>query len=311
MSDSICKPNFFIVGAPKSGTTSLHYYLSQHPDVHMSKNKEPCFLAPDFNSPFYPQTEEEYLLCFKGYSGQSRIGESTTSYLYSKKAAHAIHNYAPNAKIIAMLRNPVDLVISLHAQRLKEGSETLKRLENALEAEADRRQGRRIPIGFKYPNEYLLYREYGKYPEQLDRYFSVFGRENVLVIIFDDFKKDVEGEFVKICKFLDISTDFKPDFTIQNTTQTPRVIILHRIFKLVTPALVKIGQRFRSIIPSWFLKLLLQAYCSFREINMKTGKSFVCKETRNALASYYKKEIECLEKLLAKDLSSWRLNIKE
>ncbi|MDR4503336.1 MAG: sulfotransferase [Candidatus Scalindua sp.] len=307
MTDVTCKPNFFIVGAPKSGTTSLHNYLSEHPDVFMSKTKEPCFLAPDFSCPTYPQTEEEYLLCFRGYSGEIRIGESTTSYLYSKKAARAIHNYAPSAKIIAMLRNPVDLVVSLHAQYLKMGIESITRLQDALVAETGRSQGKCIPKRFRFPNEYLLYREVGKYAEQLSRYLSEFGGENVHVIIFDDFERDPASEFAKVCHFLDISTEFKPDMKIHNPAQTPRSVVLLCLHELMTPILVMIGQQLRPIIPVRLLKLLWRVYRTLWEVNMKMGRTAAPTETLMALATYYEQEIKDIETLLRRDLSCWRL----
>jgi len=306
MSHVTCKPNFFIVGAPKSGTTSLHNYLSQHPDVFMSVRKEPCFLAPDFSCPAYPKTEEEYLRCFRGYKGETRVGESTTSYLYSKMAARTIHEFAPDAKIIAMLRNPVDMVASLHAQRLKMGSEDIKHFEDALAAEPDRRLGKRIPSGFRYPKEYLLYREYGKYAKQLERYFSEFGRENVHVIIFDDFRWDTEGEFSKVCEFMGVSTDFKPEFSVHNPTRTPRVLMLHRVavrIKFIEKAIVRC---LRPIIPSRLGKVLLRIYHISWKLNMKTGRIPMRAETRMALASYYVQEIKDLEILLGRVLDCWR-----
>jgi hypothetical protein len=272
----------------------------------MSKRKEPCFLAPDFSSPFYPQTEEEYLNCFQGYCGESRVGESTTSYLYSKLAARTIHDFAPDAKIIATLRNPSDMVASLHAQYLKMGIENISRLEDALKAESDRRQGKRISSGFRYPKECLLYREIGKYAEQLDRYFSEFGRENVLVIIFDDFRRDTEGEFARLCDFLGVSTDFKPDFTIYNSAQIPRLIMLHRIAvraKFIEQAIVRCV---RPIIPSRPRKLLLRTCSSLKRLNMKTGRNPIHTETLMELAAYYEQEIRYLETLLSRDLSCWR-----
>lgn len=307
MSDVDCKPNFFIVGAPKSGTTSLHNYLSQHPDVFMSVRKEPCFLAPDFSSPAYPQTEEEYLRCFRGYNGEIRVGESTTSYLYSRLAARRIRDFAPNARIIAMLRHPVDMIISLHTQYCKIGIENISRFEDALEAESDRRQGKRIPNGFRYPKEYLLYREVGKYAKQLERYFCEFGRENVHVIIFDDFRQDTEGEFTKVCEFLGVSTDFKPNFTIKNPAQTPRSLMLHRVafrIKFIEKAIVR---WLRPIIPSRLGKVLWRIYRIPWKLNMKTGRAPISSETRMTLFAYYEQEIKDLERLLRADLSCWRI----
>lgn len=307
MTSSTCRPNFFIVGAPKSGTTSLHNYLSQHADVFMSVTKEPCFLAPDLLSPGNPQTEEEYLRCFLGHNSESRVGESTVFYLYSQLAARRIHDFEPNAKIIALLRNPVDMIASLHAQYLKTGQENISRLEDALESESDRSQGKRIPKGFRRPNDCLLYREIGKYSEQLKRYFHEFGRENVHVILFDDFLRDTTGEFAKVCKFLGISADFTPTFTIHNPAQTPRSVVLHRsavFIKIIEKSIVR---WLRPIVPSGPAKLVRRILCIPWKLNMKRGRALVSIETRKELLAYYEQEIRDLERLLDRDLSCWRV----
>lgn len=298
------KPNFFIVGAPRCGTTSLHRYCSQHPEILMSNTKEPCFLAPDFWSPYYPQTEEEYLSCFQGYKGQKMVGESTSFYLFSDSAAQRIHEFSPKAKIIAMLRDPVDRVVSMHARRLKLGSENIARIEDALDAESDRMKGKRIPSGFTYPRKYYLYREFGNYVKQLERYFHEFGRENVHVIIFDDFRRDTEGEFVKVCDFLGVSAAFKPDFSIHESAQTPRFVMFYRAFFRIRQATIR---SLKPIMPSPLRKLLLHLYNVAKEMNMKNGRVPISTETRVALTLYYDQEIRDLEKLLSKDLSCWRL----
>jgi hypothetical protein len=306
----LCRPNFFIVGAPKSGTTSLYHYLSQHPDVCMATRKEPCFLAPDFKAPSYPQTEEEYLKYFDGCAGALRVGEATSTYLYSKLAAQRIHEYAPDARIIAMLRNPVDLAASLHAQRLKEGYESIGRFEDALAAESDRRKGKRIPKGFPYPIEYLLYREVGKYAAQLRRFFDVFGRSNVQVIIFDDFLRDTRAELDKVCDFLGISRDYWPVLEMKNVAQVPRVVLVHRLLALALPVLVSLGRLLKLILPRRLLKRLAYLYTQLHQqmerANLKTGRPPLSADTRSALLSYYAEEITDVERLLGRDLSAWR-----
>ncbi len=308
MSDLTCKPNFFVVGAPKSGTTSLHMYLAQHPDIFMSSPKEPFYLAPDLTTPDYPQTDEEYLRYFQGYNGERRVGESTIFYLYSKMAARTIQEFAPNSKIIAMLRNPVDMVTSLHAQHLKVGVEDILRLQDALEAETDRRQGKRIPKGIRMAKECLLYRDIATYTEQLERYFSVIGRDNVHIVIFDDFKRDTASEFAKVCRFLGVSPDFKPEMLVHNPAQTPRSFRFHRAFSRLTPVVVGIGERLRPIIPNRLLKLTWRIYSIPRNLNLKVGPPVTDAETQQALIAYFKQEIRDLEILLKRDLSCWRIN---
>ncbi len=276
----------------------------------MSSRKEPCYLAPDFNCHEYPQNEEDYLQLFDGHQGQKRVGEATSTYLYSKLAAKTIHEYAPEAKIIAMLRNPVDLVASLHAQRLKEGNECFRQLEDAIEAEADRLEGLKIPVGFYYPKEYLLYREFGKYASQLERYFSAFGRGNVLVIVFDDFHKDTEGEFKKVCNFLGLSCPNNLDYTPRNSATVPRYLFVHRATILLTRVLKIAGKRVSPLLPTSLVGGLWRTYLNFiqfaRKSNRKTGRDRLRSETRQALTQFFLKDIEKTEEILGRDLSSWK-----
>ncbi len=303
---AICRPNFFIVGAPKSGTTSLYRYLTQHPDVFMSVPKEPCFLAPDFKSPNYPQTEAEYLRCFEGYQGEFRIGEATTTYLYSKLAAREIRRYSPDAKVIAMLRNPIEMVASLHSQRIKEGNENIGRLKEALEAESDRRKGERLPKNFQYPKEYLLYRDFGMYAKQLKRYFFEFGRDNVHVIIFDDFIGDTKKEFDKVCEFLNIPNDFNVDFTIENPGHTPRILLFHRAFIKCRSIFFSIKWQVEKFVSARYLEYLKSLYRLIVRLNKKTGRAPIHIATMANLVSYYEDEIEDIEILLNRKLDCWR-----
>jgi hypothetical protein len=139
------KPNFFIIGAPKSGTTSLANYLSAHPEVHFSDPKEPKYFHSDFHPEHrYALDEGGYLGCFDPgeMSRCSAVGEGTVWYLYSEVAVSRILEFNPEARLIAMLRNPVDLAYSLHSQLLYGGHENLESFEEAWRAQEDRAQGR-------------------------------------------------------------------------------------------------------------------------------------------------------------------------
>ncbi len=146
------KPNLFIVGAPKSGTTSLFHALAQHGAVFACKKKEPLFFGSDF-SKNRCYTEEEYLDLFAAAKEETYLLEATTWYLFSERAAREIFEFNPESKIIIMLRNPVDLLYSLYYQRLFNGDEDLLTFEAALAAEPFRRMGYRIPSKSKIPRE--------------------------------------------------------------------------------------------------------------------------------------------------------------
>ena len=142
------KPNFFIVGAPKCGTSALYEYLGAHPEIFMSPYKEPHFFGSDLQQRWRP-TKSQYFSCFAKARDEKRVGEASVHYLYSKCAAAEIKEFCPEARIIIMLRDPVEMLYSLHSQSIFSGNEVINDFEEALEAEADRKLGRRIPRGIK------------------------------------------------------------------------------------------------------------------------------------------------------------------
>jgi hypothetical protein len=203
-------PDFFIVGHAKSGTTALYEMLRRHPQIYMPEAKEPWFLARDMQQRFQPRragapprTLEEYVSLFSGASPTQRVGEASSSYLWSHTAARQIAELQPAARIIAILREPVSFLRSLHLQLLQTHVEVKKDLRTALALEPLRREGRRIPRRSHRP-QLLRYSEFVRYSEQLRRYHAVFAREQVLVLIYDDFRRDNEGTVREVLRFLDV-----------------------------------------------------------------------------------------------------------
>ena len=129
------RPNFFIVGAPKCGTTALHAYLDAHPEIFMSHYKEPRFFGSDLRQRRRP-TKSQYFSCFARARNEKRVGEASVLYLYSKCAAAEIKEFCPEARIIIMLRDPVEMLHSKHSQSIFSGNEVINDFEEALEAEA-------------------------------------------------------------------------------------------------------------------------------------------------------------------------------
>jgi hypothetical protein len=220
------RPNFFIVGAPKCGTSSLHDYLGQHPQVFMSKLKEPLHFGRDLeiNSIWCYRDDQRYLKLFDGAGAARRIGESSAWYLYSTTAAAEIHDFDPQARIIAMLRHPVDAMYSLHGQFLYSANEDIPDFGQALAAQEQRRLGQRIPATAAIPKA-LLYSQVYDYTEQVRRYFDVFGRENVMVILFDDFVRNTEKIYRQVLEFLGLDSRFVADLRVVNPAKpvSPRL----------------------------------------------------------------------------------------
>jgi Sulfotransferase family len=200
-------PNFFVVGHPKCGTTALYEMLRRHPQIYMPDLKEPVFFAGELPRRAHryraPATLEEYLALFETAAPSQRVGEASASYLWSTSAASRIAQVAPDARIIAILREPASFLRSLHLQCLQSRYETERDLRRALALEDARRRGRRLPRRSRWP-QVLLYSEHVRYVEQLRRYHALFGRERVLVLVYDDFRRDNEATVRRVLRFLEV-----------------------------------------------------------------------------------------------------------
>jgi len=207
-------PDFFIVGHAKCGTTALYEMLRCHPQIYMPDAKEPWFFARDPRSnatgeKIFDQTGkraetlDDYLSLFEAAKPDQRAGEASTSYLWSRTAAGAIVDVQPAARIIAILREPASFLRSLHLQLLQNRTETEKDLRKAIALEGARRQGKHIPDDAYWPQA-LIYSDRVRYVEQLCRYHAVFSPEQVLVLIYDDFRRDNEGTVRTVMRFLEV-----------------------------------------------------------------------------------------------------------
>ncbi len=204
-------PAFFIVGHSKSGTTALYEMLRRHPQLFLPDFKEPSYFAADLRPRVKqripePETLAEYLRLFEPALPDQLPGEASSLYLYSREAAGAIAAVAPRARIIAILREPASFLHSLHLQLVQNRLEDHKDLAQALALEAARREGRDIPPSCYRPQA-LFYSERVRYVEQLRRYHEVFAPEQVLVLIYDDFRTDNAGTVRAVLRFLGVEED--------------------------------------------------------------------------------------------------------
>lgn len=292
------RSDFFIVGAPKSGTTALHHYLHQHPEVFVAE-KELHYFGSDLPSARPRCTPERYAAAFSGVRDEKRVGETSVGYLYSKRAAGEIRAYAPNAQIIAMLRTPVDAIHSLHSYCLYDGSEDIRDLAEALAAEPDRLAGRRIPRGASNPWN-LHYRSVFRYAEQLMRYLDAFGPERVHVIVFDDFERDPAAAYRGVLEFLGVRADFSPEFTVFNPARAARSRMVSRIVNHPPPWISRLGRMVGQRSRRWLSRRI-------REANTVAAKSSAMPVVlRKQLESEFAPELRALEALLGRDLSAWR-----
>ncbi|MGC2374987.1 MAG: sulfotransferase, partial [Solirubrobacteraceae bacterium] len=190
-----------------SGTTALYEMLRRHPQIYMPELKEPVFFASELprvaHRAWLPSTLEEYLSLFAGARPDQRVGEASATYLWSATAAQRIAAERPDARIVAILREPAALLRSLHLQNLQSHYETERDLGAALALEDARRHGRDVPSRCLRPQA-LRYSEYVRFAEQLRRYHGVFGRERVLVLLYDDFRRENEATVRRVLRFLGV-----------------------------------------------------------------------------------------------------------
>ena len=213
--------NFFILGAPKCGTTSLQSYLDQHPETCFSRYKEPNYFALKGKSlpekgPVSPQLMQElvyshsitdfdtYQNQFLHHNNEKILGDASVRYLYTPGTAENIHQVAPNVKMVAVLREPVSRLYSHFCMNKQYQLEPLNLLD-AIEAEQERRE-QRWGWDWHYVN-------IGLYTEQLKHYFKLFDRQQLKVYLYDDFRENPIGVYQDVCKFLEIDDTFIPDMT--------------------------------------------------------------------------------------------------
>ena len=223
-------PDFFIIGAPKCGTTTLYDWLGQHPQVH-APHKEPCFFSQDLEStahlPTHIPTLEAYKSIFDIDNPNVLIsGEATPKYLYSDEALDQISHLRPDAKIIICLRDPVDLVISFHNQKFREGVEPEKDFVKAWRRSVDRTG--KIICHTSTAGGHINYFFWGAIGVRLQRVFEIFPTEQVLLVTLGEIKSDPKTTYDNILAFLGIRNDGRKDFSASNTGFKIQRPYLHR-----------------------------------------------------------------------------------
>jgi hypothetical protein len=298
---SVRRPDFFIVGAPKSGTTAMYSYLRRHPDLFLPQRKELRYFGSDLEiRDRHRLTEEEYLAHFLAPPSASRVGTAYVWYLYSRTAVDEIVEFAPEAQFIAMLRNPIDMVHALHAENLSNGNEDISDFTAALDAEADRRHGLRMPPHAHLPQG-LWYSTVPRYTEQLRRYVERVGRDNVHVILYDDFAADPAASFADTLRFLGVRDDVRPaGFEVVNASKRTRSERLRHL--LARPP--ELPRRvIRAVMPGPLRRGL---YERAKRLNITAApRPPMPPATRERLRLMFADEAEQLSAFLGRDLSHW------
>ena len=204
-----------ILGAAKSGTTSLYHYISQHPDVFMSRIKEPTFFC-DLQGGQCVKDAVRYFGLFDEAGKEKVIGEASHAYLSNPASARILKALFPYAKFVIILRNPADRAYSLYHHMRRAGFEKANSFEKALVEEEWRVRSQDFKSRCNHYYYNYLYFRSGCYGEQIDRYFSLFSETQFLILTLDQLKESQEASIGKIFRFLDVSDEFVPDFKTQN-----------------------------------------------------------------------------------------------
>jgi len=223
-------PDFFLIGAPKCGTTALAWWLADHPQVFMCAPKEPFFFCRDIEAHRAARTWDEYCRLFDGADGARAVGEASTSYIRSEVAVPAILHVVPDARFLVCLRNPVEMIASVHAQMLRGAREDVRDLREALALEPARRRGERLPWGTKERKD-LIYTNTCALGSQLSRLYDVVERARMHIIFIDDLRGDPRKVWVDLQDFLGVRDDGRDRFPTENARAMPRSVAASRMVR--------------------------------------------------------------------------------
>ncbi|MDC0664160.1 sulfotransferase family protein [Marinobacter sp. SS21] len=287
---SFSKVNFFIVGAPKCATTSLHRYLDKHPDIFMSFPKETNFFSSEeilSQNLFYDEkiikTKSEYEKVFAGAYSSQLLGEASVSYLFYSETARRIKAHNPDAKIIIMIRDPAERAFShfLMDQRLGY-------CNYSLESILENRDG----LGLYY-QQYVLV---GLYHDQIKRYIDLFGSENVFVALDEDLAVDGEKLLSSLCDFLGL--EFLPElhsYKQHNSYKEPSSFIVAQLYKIGV-----LRRAFQKLMPKSVSDLIK------KRIFSNADKPEMSDFLQDELYSIFNDDILKTGELIGRDLSHWR-----
>lgn len=298
-------PNFFIVGAPKCGTTALSEYLREHPNVFMCKPKEPHYFATDLPGYRFVTSEKEYIGLFdEALKIHKIIGEASVYYMYSKLAISEIYKFNPNARIIVMLRNPIQVVHSLHMQLLYNMDENEVDFEKAWDLIPLRKNGKNAPKNVR-DIKILYYDEIAKMGEQLERLLNIFPKEHVKIIFFEEFVNNTRAVYKEVLKFLDLPDDNRKKFPKINQNKRNRLKWLANFTQRPPILLVNFSNKIKVMFNLKYIgfKYILTA---LRKVNMVTEpRKPMSIDLKIKILKEYKDDILELELLTGKNLTSW------
>jgi hypothetical protein len=287
------KPNYFIIGAPKCGTTSLAAWLSEHPNIYMPSTKEPHFFNTDHKR--YLNSLQGYERLFEGATERHfAVGEASVWYLYSSTAVDNILAYNADAKFIIMLRNPVDMAPSLHEELLFTGRESIQAFEVAWDLQEIRRMGRSLPRMVWEP-KYVQYADVCSLGAQVRRLYQRVAADRIKAILLDDMKADPRATYLSTLQFLCVDDDQRIDFEVHNQSKERHWPMLLRL-----PWLAIHAKRALGIEGGLGLWRHVDAWT-----RVERPRAPIDAAMKARLQDYFRSDIRLLETLVGRPLEHW------
>lgn len=298
------KVNFFILGAPKCGTTAMVDYLGQHPEIFIPYIKEPNYFCDDFPHIRKYADLDEYLAIFPFAESQYQVfGDATVWNLYSQTAVQNIVSYNPDAKFLAMIRKPQEMLPSLHSQLIFSNWEEIASFEEAWSARADRKLGRRLPKNALDP-ALVYYDEVCKYAPQIERIYAHARPENVMVVFFEDFKQDPARVTRDVMKFLGVNPEVELKIEVINSNKKqrfPRLVsfLMYPPFPFsVLKTLLKNVHFIKKAAPMrrFYKSKMMTSYTDREKISAKVEREII---------DEHREDVRRLSELTGRDLGAW------
>jgi hypothetical protein len=291
-------PNFFVIGAARAGTTALYNFLVEHSQIFMPEIKEPGFFMLEGTQYANPYSDRNYSIsdieAYQDLFLEARpehiaVGEATTGYLTSAHVPERIRQHVPDARLIALLRNPVDRAYSEWELLSRAGREPLSF------AEAVAREPREPVTNLRWDPDELKYLRKGMYHAHLTRFYEVFDPAQIAVFLYDDWRTHQQETLCKIYGFFGVDDTFAPDMKVKhNLGGVPKNTFVYNLIFRST----RLKKLMKQMVPTRQLKQVRGLFLDF-------SKEELTPALRSELIEYYRSDVEALQGLLDRDLSHW------
>jgi hypothetical protein len=295
-------PNFFLIGAPKCGTTAVSEYLGAHPNIFMCKPKEPDYFALDFPAYRHVANHDGYESLFREVGKEHlAVGEASVIYMYSDVAVAELRKALPSARLLVMLRNPVDMAVSMHAQALWSCDENVEDFSDAWSLCAERTAGNKVPRHCR-DRKVLLYDRIPLLGSQLSRVLEIFPRSQVRWWFFDDLIADPGRVYRDVLSFLGVPDDGRQDFPRINARKHAHSTLLGLFTQKTPDRLISAAMKMKRGlgIRRWGVLDVL------RRVNQKPHvKQQLQPGLRAEMQAHFAPDVRLLEDITGRDLGHW------